>query len=182
MPRIRFGDHRVARRDRAGEIAPRRRIEREREIVRTEHRDRAAEWSQLRANIGFAIDGRAAPRPVARRCCRLSQLIGRARQFGLAQPRFCGQSRFPMRHRNQRVGVVLDVRSVGFEEFGDLRAADPAQRSHRLLRRLQRKLDIRRAGDRIAVLKRRLRAGIDGMKRACWLGCVTPRPINQYRL
>ena len=87
MAGVGLANHGIAGRNGRDEIATGDRIERKREIVRPEHRDRSGERRVAGSDVRLRIDRRVTPGSIASRVRALTQLIRRSRQFDVMQPR-----------------------------------------------------------------------------------------------
>jgi hypothetical protein len=70
-----------------------------------------------RAQVGFRVDGRPAPGPVARRSRTLAKLAGRSRQLDRSQTRALRKRGFAGRDLDERVGASFDFRCERLEEL-----------------------------------------------------------------
>ena len=109
MRRIGFGNHRIARSDRCGEITAGDAVKSEWEIVRSKHRHRP-ERDVTGADVGLAIDDRHLPRLIANRFGSHPQLIDGPGQFDIRKPRGFGQTGLSMRDLHKLVAIGFDPR------------------------------------------------------------------------
>ena len=129
MAGVGLADDGIAGRDGRDEVAARDRVEREREVVRAEHDDRAAQRPEARADVRLGVDRRRATSERSRAARRaLPQLAGRPRQLDGAAGAARSETRSRVRPFDQRVRGRLDPRRVVVQEARDRLSALSTQR------------------------------------------------------
>ena len=132
MQRVGFGDHRIARRNRRGKIAPADAIKRKRKIVGSKDHH----WPNGRhARIKFlrSIDGDAPPRSLPRRGRRLPELIRCPGKLHVLQPWRYRKRRLFVGYLHNGFDIRVQLRRISLKKRGDLLPRDMLQFTRRRL-------------------------------------------------